>query len=89
MKMNRITLFIFSCQNNGVIIESMDACFGLYRKKTKGNASQGDTRYKNEFFADQNDVDNFIDNYKNASKLSADSAGKVHTKTTFSHMCIT
>jgi hypothetical protein len=46
----------------------MDACFGLCRKKTKGSA--GDTRHKNEFFADQNDVDNFIDNYTASSSTS-------------------
>ena len=41
----------------------MDACFGLCRKKAKGSAGMANGRHQNAFFAAQDDVDNFIDNY--------------------------
>lgn len=49
----------------------MDACFGLYRKKSKGYAVMGaDSRHKNRLFADQDDVDNFVNNYSGSLRLS-------------------
>ena len=41
----------------------MDACFGLARKKCKGEGLYH-PRHGTLFFADQDDVDNFVENYK-------------------------
>lgn len=49
-------------QENGVLIESMDACFGLARKITKGR-NRISSRRGDLLFSDQNDVDNFVGNY--------------------------
>ena len=56
-------------QVEGTIIQSMDACFGLSRKKAKG-CSLGSSRHGNLLFADQDDVDNFVDNYMHTSITS-------------------
>lgn len=44
----------------------MDACFGLARKKCKGEGL-GQPRHGTLFFADQDDVDNFVENYNSTS----------------------
>lgn len=51
----------------------MDACFGLCRKKAKGSAGITDRRHKNAFFADQDDVDNYIDNYTSVASRNSNS----------------
>lgn len=40
----------------------MDACFGLNRKKTQGQQLT-DPNHTNVYFADQDDVDNFVAQY--------------------------
>lgn len=50
-------------QDDGVLIESMDACMGLARKKCKGSSGLIEPRHGELFFSDQVDVDNFVDNY--------------------------
>lgn len=54
----------YSNQTDGVLIESMDACMGLTRKKAKGT-NVGQPRHGTLVFSDQDDVDNFVDNYTN------------------------
>ena len=49
-------------QENGVLIESMDACFGLARKKRQGQSFRV-PKHADLFFADQDDVYNFVDGY--------------------------
>ena len=43
----------------------MDGCFGLCRKKEKGHNS-GTPKHRTLLFADQDDVDNFVNNYGKA-----------------------
>ena len=45
----------------------MDACFGLVRKKSAG-ANLLPPRHGDTFFADQDDVDNFVDQYSKTAK---------------------
>ena len=56
-------IFIFSLplsfEQDGVLIESMDGCFGLCRKKDKGH-NLGTPKHGTLLFADQDDVDNFV-----------------------------
>ena len=52
-------------QNEGVLIESMDGCFRLCRKKDKGH-SLGTPKHGTLLFADQDDVDNFVNSYDKA-----------------------
>ena len=56
-------------QENGILIESVDACFGLARRKAKGgniiSSRQGDL-----IFSDQDDVDNYVDNYPHTGKTA-------------------
>ena len=44
----------------------MDACFGLSRKKSQGSGFSA-PKHKDLFFGDQDDVDNFVDHYKEMS----------------------
>ncbi|XP_028416463.1 uncharacterized protein LOC114540544 [Dendronephthya gigantea] len=46
----------------GTLIESMDACFGLVRKKSSGKASFA-PRHPCTMFFDQEKVDNFVESY--------------------------
>ena len=65
-------LWMFLCiQENetGSIIESMDACFGLVRKKSAGKISLP-PRHSSTIFARQADVDNFVENYSTSAKKS-------------------
>ncbi|XP_046862562.1 uncharacterized protein LOC124456069 [Xenia sp. Carnegie-2017] len=50
----------------GTLIESMDACFGLVRKKTSGKA-QFMSRHNSILFHNQ-EVDSFVDNYTSSAK---------------------
>ena len=52
---------------SGIIIHSMDACFGLTRKKNVGN-SFTTPNHGCLVFADQDQVDNFVDNYSAKQK---------------------
>ena len=67
-------IFIFSLplsfEQDGVLIESMDGCFGLCRKKDKGH-NLGTPKHGTLLFADQDDVDNFVNSY---GKAGADMA---------------
>ena len=56
--------YSFLLQENGVLIESVDACFGLARKKDRGQYSLISPRHGDLLFSDQNDVDNFVNNYE-------------------------
>lgn len=49
------------------MIESMDACFGLVRKKSAGKSSLP-PRHSLTMFANQEDVDEFVDNYTASAK---------------------
>ena len=59
-----------SFEQDGVLIESMDGCFGLCRKKDKGH-NLGTPKHGTLLFADQDDVDNFVNSY---GKAGADMA---------------
>ena len=67
-------IFIFSLplsfEQDGVLIESMDGCFGLCRKKDKGH-NLGTPKHGTLLFADQDGVDNFVNSY---GKAGADMA---------------
>jgi hypothetical protein len=52
-------------QENGTLIESMDACMGLVRKRSKGTSQRGQMRHSSLFFSDQGEVDSFVDSYSN------------------------
>ena len=56
-------------QENGILIESVDVCFGLARRKAKGgniiSSRQGDL-----IFSDQDDMDNYVDNYPQTGKTA-------------------
>lgn len=58
-------------KENGVLIESMDSCFGLARKIAKGG-NKISSRHGDLLFSDQDDVDNFVDNYPHCGNKSAD-----------------
>ena len=45
----------------------MDACFGLARRKGRGDTSIS-SRHGTLLFSDQDDVDNFVDNYEHVKK---------------------
>jgi hypothetical protein len=45
----------------------MDACFGLVREKSAG-ANLFPPRHGDTFFADQDDVDNFVEQYSKTAK---------------------
>lgn len=49
----------------------MDACFGLCRKKAQGEGFAM-PRHQNSFFGDQDDVDNFVNNYKESATSNVD-----------------
>lgn len=51
----------------GSVLESMDGCFGLVRKKSAG-VTLIPSRHNLTMFADQNDVDNFVDTYTESAK---------------------
>ena len=59
---NNCCLFCIIPQENGTLAESIDACFGLARKKAKGGNTIS-SRHGDLLFSDHNDVDNFVDNY--------------------------
>ena len=59
-----------SFEQDGVLIEGMDGCFGLCRKKDKGH-NLGTPKHGTLLFADQDDVDNFVNSY---GKAGADMA---------------
>ena len=52
------------------IIECMDGCFGLVRKKS-ASTNICPSRHGLNMFADQDDVDNFVENYTNAKSAIA------------------
>jgi hypothetical protein len=54
----------------------MDACFGLCRKRSKGKGTR-ESRHIT-FFADQDDVDNFVDTYPGSGKIDTH-LNEVHT----------
>lgn len=56
-------------QGDGTLIESVDACFGLARKKAKGG-NVISSRHGVLLFNDQDDVDNFVDNYPHCGNRS-------------------
>ncbi|XP_068674926.1 uncharacterized protein [Montipora foliosa] len=58
-------------KENGILIESIDACFGLARKKAKGGNTIS-SRHGDLLFSDQDDVDNFVDNYPHCGQKSMD-----------------
>jgi len=64
-----LIIFIIKLKTEGVLIESMDACFGLSRKKAQGEGV-GMPKHQNGFFADQDDVDNFVNNYNETAGAS-------------------
>jgi hypothetical protein len=45
----------------------MDACFGLSRKKSQGQ-SLSEPKHGTLYFADQDDVDNYVRNYDDSSE---------------------
>ena len=47
-------------QENGILIESVDACFGLARRKAKGGNIMS-SKHGDLIFSDQDDVDNYVD----------------------------
>ncbi|XP_046848986.1 uncharacterized protein LOC124442527 [Xenia sp. Carnegie-2017] len=51
----------------GTLIESMDACFGLVRKKTSAKA-QFLSRHNSILFHNQEEVDSFVDNYTSSAE---------------------
>ena len=51
----------------GTIIESMDACFGLVRKKSAGKSSLP-PRHSLTLFSDQIEVDDFVENYSASAR---------------------
>ena len=53
----------FNFKDNGIFIESLNACFGLARRKGRGDTSIS-SRHGTLLFSDQDDVDNFVDNYE-------------------------
>ena len=53
-------------KDDGVLIECMDACFGLSRKKSQGSGLSA-PQHKDLFFGDQDDMDNFVDHYSETS----------------------
>jgi hypothetical protein len=61
---------MFFTQENGILIQCMDACFGLVRKRCQGQI-YGQPKHGTLMFADQDDVDNFVDNYS-ATATSVD-----------------
>jgi hypothetical protein len=48
----------------------MDGCFGLIKKKSAGT-NICPSRHSSTMFADQNDVDNFVDNYTASAKQAS------------------
>ena len=68
---NNCCLFGIIPKENGTLIESIDACFGLARKKAKGGNAIS-SRHGDLLFIDQDDVDNFVDNYPHCGRKSMD-----------------
>ena len=60
-----------------MIIESMDGCFGLVRKKPAG-ANLLLPRHSATFFASQTDVDNFVDEYSKKAEEAPTVSGYVN-----------
>ncbi|XP_028417977.1 uncharacterized protein LOC114542684 isoform X2 [Dendronephthya gigantea] len=56
-------------KDKGTLIECVDACFGLARRKGKGDTSIS-SRHGTLLFSDQDDVDNFVDNYEHTKEKS-------------------
>jgi uncharacterized NAD(P)/FAD-binding protein YdhS len=56
-------------KDDGILIESLDACFGLTRRKGRGDISIA-SRHGTLLFSDQDDVDNFVDNYEHTKAKS-------------------
>ena len=54
---------------SGVVIESMDACFGLVRKKSAVK-SLLPPRHSLNMFACQEDVDDFVESYTSSANKS-------------------
>ena len=52
---------------DGTIIESMDACFGLVRKKSSGKNSLP-SRHSSTMFFDQSEVDELVDHYTSSAQ---------------------
>ena len=59
-----------------MVIESMDGCFGLVRKKFAG-ANLLPPRHSGTFFACQIDVDNFVDEYSKKAEEAPTVSGCV------------
>ncbi|XP_078353471.1 uncharacterized protein LOC144638149 isoform X2 [Oculina patagonica] len=53
-------------EEKGILIECMDACFGLSRKRSQGYGF-ATPKHQGLFFGDQDDVDNFVDHYSGTS----------------------
>lgn len=64
-------------RDDGVLIESMDGCFGLCRKKDKGH-DLGTPKHGTLLFADQDDVDNFVNSYGKAGADMEQNCSKFH-----------
>ncbi|XP_068758181.1 uncharacterized protein [Montipora capricornis] len=58
-------------KENGILIQSIDPCFGLARKKAKGGNTIS-SRHGDLLFSDQDDVNNFVDNYPQCGQKSMD-----------------
>lgn len=53
---------LLQIEEGGVLIESMDGCFGLVRKMSAG-ANLFQPRHCGTFFAEQDSVDKFVEDY--------------------------
>ncbi len=69
MKTNISYALQFVLKENGVVFESLDALFGLPRKKSSGVSLLPPER-SGLPFADQQIVDNFVNNYQDKSSDS-------------------
>ncbi|PFX18881.1 hypothetical protein AWC38_SpisGene16723 [Stylophora pistillata] len=64
-------------RDDGVLIESMDGCFGLCRKMEEGH-DLGTPKHGTLLFADQDDVDNFVNSYGKAGADMEQNCSKFH-----------
>ena len=53
-------------QNKGVTIFSLDANFGLVRKKKIANIAESDSRHGSLYFLNQDEVDKFVAAYNDS-----------------------
>ena len=64
-----ISLVVVLIQENGILIESVDSCFRLARRKAKGGNIIS-SRHGDLIFSDQDDVDNYVHNYLQTGKTA-------------------